>query len=374
MNRLNKVLQWFCDVVVQFVTRIVSFVKLPIQTQYYSAQTYFPEFSDRKKTKLTIFIEQIINIIKYGLPNRFYFLYGLDIKKRNLSNEFVDYTLFVRRRNEMNNRISKTPPIVILRDKVLFGITASAYGINTPKNIGIIKNGYVYQFNTKATASLTKFVKHTDGILDVFVKKIDGECSDGVFHIQIIGGEIYYKGKKIDGNVLFENNERYLIQSTISNQHQAITKLFSKAINTLRLVTVHNLNSNEIEVFSCVLRVGTGENNVDNWAAGGLSIGVDTDKGTLRKYGFYKPGFGTKATEHPDTHIVFEGYKIPYLNESIEQAKEFHRHLFGIHSIGWDIAITEEGPCFVEGNDNWEISLMQISNHGLKKEFDRVFY
>ena len=40
---------------------------------------------------------------------------------------------------------------------------------------------------------------------------------------------------------------------------------------------------------------------------------------------------------------------------------------YGVRSIGWDIAITDSGPCFVEGNDNWEISLNQAADRGLRK-------
>lgn len=71
---------------------------------------------------------------------------------------------------------------------------------------------------------------------------------------------------------------------------------------------------------------------------------------------------------------MFDGYKVPYMKEAIDEAIRFHSMLPTIHSIGWDIAITEDGPCFIEGNDNWEISLMQISNHGLQKEFNKYFY
>ena len=34
---------------------------------------------------------------------------------------------------------------------------------------------------------------------------------------------------------------------------------------------------------------------------------------------------------------------------------QHHKHLYNIRSIGWDSAITPEGPVFIEGNDNWEI-------------------
>ena len=52
----------------------------------------------------------------------------------------------------------------------------------------------------------------------------------------------------------------------------------------------------------------------------------------------------------------------------------FHEKLGDIHSIGWDIAITKDGPIFIEGNDNWELSLMQACNGGLKGEFEEFFY
>jgi hypothetical protein len=52
---------------------------------------------------------------------------------------------------------------------------------------------------------------------------------------------------------------------------------------------------------------------------------------------------------------------------------KFHGHLKQIHSIGWDIAITKDGPCFIEGNDNWEISGVQICSKGLNEEFKDYF-
>jgi hypothetical protein len=59
--------------------------------------------------------------------------------------------------------------------------------------------------------------------------------------------------------------------------------------------------------------------------------------------------------------------------ESLETVKRFHNYFKDIHSIGWDIAITEDGPVIIEGNDNWEISLVQICSHGLQGEFNSYF-
>ena len=69
---------------------------------------------------------------------------------------------------------------------------------------------------------------------------------------------------------------------------------------------------------SALLRVGANGNVVDNWAAGGLAIGIDLEKGILNEYGLFKHGNGTKSPKHPDTGTVFKGFKIPYLKESLE--------------------------------------------------------
>ncbi len=46
----------------------------------------------------------------------------------------------------------------------------------------------------------------------------------------------------------------------------------------------------------------------------------------------------------------------------------------GMQSVGWDIAIGENGPVFIEGNDNWEINGPQICNGGLKKLYDEQMF
>lgn len=377
MEAIKELIRYIVKGVHNLFIRVKFLLKLPAHKELFSSQSYFTEFSTSRKTPFRIFFEQVINVIKYGTPNQFFFLYGFDIKGFRNKSDYIDQYVFVKRRNAMDKKLMEFPPIPILREKNVFGIIADAYNMNTPHNIGEIYKGEIYLFKEKKKVTFTQENMRNffaEGHKELFLKRMDGECADGVYHLCLKGNEILYKNNAIDIKEFFNRDDRYLIQEAIPNQHPAISAIHPKAINTLRLVTVHNFKTDEIEVFSCVLRVGRGENSVDNWAAGGLSIGVDTENGTLRKYGFYKPGFGTKATEHPDSHVVFEGYKIPFIDKAIEEAKKFHHHLYGIHSIGWDIAITEEGPCFVEGNDNWEISLMQISNHGLKKEFDRLFY
>ena len=72
-----------------------------------------------------------------------------------------------------------------------------------------------------------------------------------MFRIQINNGQLYAKSDVVDTESFLRKDERYLLQSAITNQHPAINAIYGKAINTLRLVTVHNRKADEIEVLSC---------------------------------------------------------------------------------------------------------------------------
>ena len=87
-----------------------------------------------------------------------------------------------------------------------------------------------------------------------------------------------------------------------------------------------------------------------------------------------KPKFGTSTQEHPDTQIKFKGFEIPFYKEAEALAIKLHHYLYRCHSIGWDIAITEKGPVFIEGNGWWEISMPQAVHGGLRKEIEPYFY
>lgn len=163
----------------------------------------------------------------------------------------------------------------------------------------------------------------------------------------------------------FKNIE-FIVQKCLSN-HPAIDKIYPNSINTIRLVTTKNPATNEVEPLAAILRIGAHGNVVDNWAMGGLAIKINEDA-SLASEAYYKPGFGTKTKTHPDTNVVFDKVKVPFYKESVDLCCKFHKKL-GIHSIGWDVAITPEGPVLIEGNDNWEISLMQVPCGPLKSNF-----
>lgn len=337
--------------------------------ELYCGQSYFPE-KIQKPTK-RIFWEQVRQILKYQTPNAFYFPYGCDVKTKHESDEYVNYWYFRDKRESLNffNKVNCT---CILRDKILFNIFANGIGIATAVNKLYSYNGQLFDYQSKRPLSMDELCEKDQ---ELFCKLVDGECGNGVFRLEVLHGKIIINGKpstKEELANLFMKG-RYLAQGIIS-QHPLMSQLHPQSINSMRLVTVRSLKDNTIHVFPSILRIGTGNSIVDNTSQGGLAVGIDLETGRLKQYGFYKPQFGLKVDRHPDSKIRFEQFVIPYFEKALEQAVYFHSMLPGMHSVGWDIAIGENGPIFIEGNDNWEINGPQICNGGLRKEFNELFY
>lgn len=314
--------------------------------------SYFPE--KERKSYIRRVCDMMKWYLKYRSLNTFYNLYGMDIKGTD-SNNFIDDKSFFNSLYKKNKKGSPDSQIVILRNKLLFRIYV---GIKTPEILSVVVNQKLFDlsFNEISINSLD--------YSDCFIKDIGGQCASYV--------------KKIKNNADLQNklynecsDSIYLIQRNVI-QHKDLSALYCDAVNTIRIVTLKERIDSEPYVFTALLRVGTHiSQNVDNWAAGGLAVGID-ESGKLKEYGFYKPMYGTKVLRHPDSNIIFKGYQIPYYEEAKKVAIKAHKGLYNIFAIGWDVAITPEGPCIIEGNDNWEISLQQACDRPLKNEWVNI--
>ena len=313
--------------------------------------SYFPELT--RKTPAQIRKEKIAWAKKYGEKNRFYNLYGFDVEGLRDQEQYIDNYSFMETRNKANGMGNYWSYVALLRDKFLFYKYMKSNGILVPEVFAVCIGGKLHDpdMNEIGWDSIKSDT-------DYFVKSIDGECASFVRHIQNYEDLEKHRDEIRKTNVIFQ---RLIVQSS---EMKAINP---SAINTLRVITI-NKDGNPY-VLSVVLRVGTTRSgSVDNWAAGGLSIGVESD-GHLKQFGFYKPGFGTKADVHPDTGVRFSEFKVPQFSEAMELCLKAHRCIYGIKAIGWDVAISNDGPTLIEGNDNFEISLMQICDRPLRKEW-----
>ena len=356
-------------VLVGIFYRMRDFGRLLTDKRIINGASYFPEYADRRKCKIKIFFDQLKNIIRYGDINDFYYLYGFDIKGLRDERSYVDYAQFRGRREELQH-VKNNHQVAVLRDKFFFGIVANALNIRTPKAIAIIYKEMVFVMDTQESLPLCDFIRRYN--IDSYIKVVDGECGIGVYQLQIKEGTILLNGNAISYHDFVSKlgTAKFLVQERIY-QHEDMSKLFPNSTNSVRLTSVYDKDSDNIVILPSFVKLGMGNMTVDNWAIGGLIVGLDIETGLLREWAYYKPGYGKKTNIHPDTGIAFKGYQIPFFSETKALIKYAHSLFKDVHSIGWDITITPDGPCIIEGNDNWEISALQVTNHGMRSEYEK---
>lgn len=331
------------------------------------SRSYYPE--EPVKSKPRVLADLLWWLLRSGELNRYYYVYGLDRKAVGRNHELLPYRQFRRLRNRRNLRTGRAPYnyVCLLRDKFVFSQFVNSLGIATPRGFALLDAERLTWLDTNETVSLDAITERPDVVLDGFCKKLGGIQGDGAFPLRIDRGSLYVRDAQITVAELKSRlDDRYLLQQRII-QHDTMRALHPSSVNTVRLITF--ATASNIELFAAALRVGTHRKSVDNWAAGGLIVGIDPQRGELRGEGFYKPGYGGRATLHPDSGIPFQGFKVPYFFESVQLVSRLHGHLREIHSIGWDVAITPTGPTIIEGNDDWEGGIPMV----LEKDFRNRF-
>lgn len=354
-----------------YLNLFVQTLKFPFDKRR-NAQQYPGE---RKSTALIVW-ENLKWALKYKETCFYYYLWGLDLKGKN-PKDYIAYTEFRVIRNIINirqfeNRRTKYcfNYLALARDKFIFGQYANSLGFPVPQTIALITNGRISWMNAVGTFSdLSEILSHN---FSAFCKECTGEGGSGAFLLEIKDGQLLINNEITSLEDLKDrtNNAKYIVQQRVHN-HSTLARIYPYSVNTLRVVTV--CKDNTISLFDARLRTGANGSVVDNACFGGVVVGISND-GILMDWGYQEPGKSEKTSlivkeRHPDTQERFAGVQIPFWNELLNLAFKFHGYYYGIPSIGWDIAITPDGPMFLECGEDWEIQGTQIFRGGRKKDF-----
>ena len=128
--------------------------------------------------------------------------------------------------------------------------------------------------------------------------------------------------------------------------HESIRAIYPGSVNTFRLISYRW--KDDILFFPSIMRIGRGGNHVDNAHAGGVFIAVDDD-GTLHRQAFSE--FRETFEQHPDTGLVYDGYRIPLFPEVKKTARRMHEIVPQLGVVNWDFTIDRAGePVLIEAN------------------------
>lgn len=203
------------------------------------------------------------------------------------------------------------------------------------------------------TASLNDFKKFVEGKEVIFVKPNDGDSGKGIERIKISDYQ------NVASLYDYIKSKNFGVAEEQVKQHPDMAKLHPDSVNCIRIQTIVVDGKPQVVYAAC--KAGNGGHFVDNLGFDGVNIPVELETGTLVKYG--RTEHRQIYTEHPYTHIKFEGFKIPLFKEACDMCLKAALEVPEIGFVGWDVYIGENVPGIIEGNDYPDYYFWQLPIH-----------
>lgn len=307
--------------------RHASFKRMHLQISAIHKETKLPH--------IVIFFDMVWCSIRYGVGYLDYHVFGFAKKPKEKRLTYMT----MRHSEQLVRKLNDRDYYYVFDDKITFDERFSAF----------LGRKYL-DLRTATVEDLRNFCA---GQSTVFAKVHDKCGGEGISRITI--------DESVDYDTLYaecKEKGQLLIEEAIT-QHEEMDKLCPSSINTVRIVTV--LDGDEAKFIYALVRMGSGTGCVDNISSGGMYTGVNED-GILTRPAFCDKT-GLYYDEHPLTHTVFNGFQIPFFEEAKKmccRAALVEPHM---RYVGWDVAITPDGPVFVEGNNLPGYDMVQNSRH-----------
>ena len=219
--------------------------------------------------------------------------------------------------------------------EVLFGDEET---VRTPKTFFGCANGTCFDGRREVIPE-TELVKGFSDIGDAVIKPtVDTGSGRDVCVVSMHDGTDIKSGRTVE-NLLSSFGRNFVVQEKLTPCEEML-KLAPNCVSTIRLITF--IANHQVFHAPLVLRVGTGNSDVDNIHAGGLCVGMKDD-GTLKRLA-YRLGYGDKRDTfevHPDSQITFFGYRIPSIETMISAAYRLHERVLQLGIISWDFTVDD---------------------------------
>jgi hypothetical protein len=149
-----------------------------------------------------------------------------------------------------------------------------------------------------------------------------------------------------------------VVQPRVSN-HPALRSLSPSALSAVRVVSAVD-RGGEPYVAAAAMRAGVGGALLDNFAQGGIGGSLDPQSGEAAPVWVMEEIGAGWVRRHPDSGVVLGDVTVPCWPEVRAACLRAHRCIGDLPTVGWDIAVTADGPTFVEANTLWSSELIQI--------------
>lgn len=224
--------------------------------------------------------------------------------------------------------------------------------------LAILKSKNIHSCVIKSTET-----SHGDGV--IVVNDIVYTDKDCILHL--------FDGRKVCLKDRLKEYEPLIFESKIYQTKQ-FDSFNSSSVNTIRFMTTL-YPTGDVKIIAIWMKFGRAGVCVDNAGAGGnVDAGVDIKTGRIFNVTLFDGWRETRSiTHHPDSGTLLEGVFIENWKQITDEIIQFQKSIPYLKAIGWDIAITPEGPLVVEFNDYWDRTGQLFLGYGWKKEIQDCY-
>lgn len=299
------------------------------------------------KSKAFIFLDMVWCSFHYGVGYLDYEVFGFAKNRGKVRKTYMTMNDNIALTRLLNDKECYS----LLNDKIKF---LTAYGEFAAREWISLENADENEFEQFVKKHKIVFCKCADSFGGQGVERVDAGKVDNFKGL--------YKRLKENGQILVE-------QQIV--QHKDVSAFCDKSVNTVRIVTL--LYGGEVHFVYALFRMGSGDGFIDNICAGGMYTKVDSD-GTLMF-----PAFCDKTGQYYDVHPYSKkqitSSKLPFFKESVELCLKAAQVEPRLGYIGWDVAITPNGPVLVEANNLPSYDMIQnggFAGGGIRPVFESI--
>lgn len=319
------------------------------QLDWSTFQRFFKRIQEEKEmSSVSLWFDIISSVYRYNIGLMDFFTFRFYTKSHEERSKWVGTGL----KYEFDLKMNPISTRSILENKLEFYQAYSAF----------IRHAYCSIADLESENEKAAFViSNQTG--KIVIKDATGQCGWDV--------EVVYASDFTMGSLRnYMASKRFDLAEEFVQQHPIIQTLSSSGLNTVRMMTMIN-NEGGVDILGARMRISV-NSHVDNLASGNIACPIDLETGIITGKGVYSDITKSPVTHHPVTGVSLVGFQIPMWQEIMETTKKIAIYRPENRGVGWDLALTEKGPDFIEGNHNWCKILWQIPvDQGLKSVLEK---
>lgn len=192
----------------------------------------------------------------------------------------------------------------------------------------------------------------------------------GVYKVDDI---VEFGGTKTKISDILSCGKMVLFESLIKQTEQ-ISRINMSSVNTIRMMTALYPNQ-EVKMIAAFIKIGRAGSCVDNAGSGGnVDCAINLETGELYnalQFNSWENVFPIER--HPDSGVELNGLIIDNWREIKRIVMGWQAQIPYLKTIGWDVALTEDGPVIVEINNWWDTTGQLFLGKGWHKEVKECY-